>query len=51
MKKTVVTTILTIILFMTMTSVVGCGPKNASIVTNDLLHRETKEITVIYSEL
>lgn len=40
MKKTI---ILTIILFMTMTTVVGCGANNESIHTNDLLYRETKE--------
>ena len=51
MKKTIVTTILTILLFMTTITVVGCGPKKKPIATNDLLHRETKEITVIYSEL
>lgn len=39
MKKTI---ILTIILFMTMTTVVGCGTKEP-IHTNDLLYRETKE--------
>lgn len=39
MKKTI---ILTIILFMTMTTVVGCGSKEP-IHTNDLLYRETKE--------
>lgn len=39
MKKTI---ILTIILFMTMTTVVGCGTKEP-IYTNDLLYRETKE--------
>ena len=39
MKKTI---ILTIILFMTMTTVVGCRTKEP-IHTNDLLYRETKE--------
>jgi hypothetical protein len=43
MKKTVVTTILTIMLFMTTITVVGCGANNESIHTNDLLYRETKE--------
>lgn len=43
MKKTVVTTILTIILFMTTITVVGCGANNESIHTNDLLYRETKD--------
>lgn len=40
MKKTI---ILTIILFMTMTTVVGCGVNNESIHTNDLLYRKTKD--------
>ena len=43
MKKTVATTILTIILFITTITVVGCGANNESIHTNDLLYRETKE--------
>lgn len=38
MKKTI---ILTIILFMTMTTVVGCGSKKEPVITNDLLYRET----------
>ena len=38
MKKTVVTTILTIILFMTTITVVGCGSKDESVRTNDLLY-------------
>lgn len=51
MKKTVVTTILTILLFMTTLTVVGCKADKKPIATDDLLYRETKEITVVYSEL
>ncbi len=37
---------------MTTLTVVGCGPKKEPIMTNDLLHRETKDVNVmIYSEL
>lgn len=52
MKKTVVTTILTIILFMTTLTVVGCKADKEPIATDDLLYRETNEVSeMIYSEL
>ena len=42
MKKTIVTTILTLILFMTTITVVGCGTNNESVRTNDLLYITNK---------
>lgn len=46
MNNTIKTIILTILLLTTMTNVVGCGSKEP-IMTNDLLHRETTEVTEV----
>ena len=46
MNNTIKTIILTILLLTTMTTVVGCGKKEP-IMTNDLLHRETTEVTEV----
>lgn len=40
------TMIITILMILTMTTVVGCGKKEP-IITNDLLHRETTEVTEV----
>lgn len=47
MKPMIKTMIITIILFMTMITTVGCGTKNKPVVTNDLLYRETIEVTEV----
>lgn len=40
------TMIITVLMILTMTTTVGCGKKEP-IMTNDLLHRETNEITEV----
>jgi hypothetical protein len=40
------TMIITILMILTMTTNVGCGKKEP-IITNDLLHRETTEVSAI----
>ena len=39
------TMIITILMILTMTTTVGCGKKEP--ITNDLLHRETTEVTEV----
>lgn len=46
-RVNVKTMIITIILFMTMITTVGCKADKKPVVTNDLLYRETIEITEV----